>query len=131
MVLPMSNYNGVWFNPPAPVAHVTLRDPDNGRTIENVPVLLDTGADVTLLPRSFVKQLGANLLPDTQYETIGFDGNSSLSDVVGLEMVFLERTFRGRFLLIDQEWGIIGRNVLNSLMLLFDGRNLEWKQHRP
>lgn len=126
----MTNYNDAWSNPPAPVAFVTLRDSNGGGTIENVPMLLDTGTDVTLLPRALVEQLGVNLVPNAQYETIGFDGRIRLSNVVALEMLFLEKTFRGRFLLSEQEWGIIGRNILNSLTLLFDGRRLEWREHR-
>jgi hypothetical protein len=42
--------------------------------------------------------------------------------------VFLDRTFRGQFLLIDQGWGVIGRNVLNFLSLLFDGPSQTWQQ---
>jgi hypothetical protein len=39
---------------------------------------------------------------------------------------FSIRRFRGQFLLIDQDLGIIGRNVLNFVSLLFDGPRLTW-----
>jgi len=48
----MPEYNASLFTPPAPVARVTLRNQDNGSTISDVPMLLDTGADVTLIPES-------------------------------------------------------------------------------
>jgi predicted aspartyl protease len=123
----MPSYDGDLFSPPAPLVHVMLRNPDDGQVIADVPMLLDTGADVTLLLRMAVAQL--NISPDAQaqYEIIGFDGKASLSPVVELEMMFLEKTFRGRFLLLEQQWGIIGRIVLNSLALLFNGPSLVWE----
>jgi len=45
-------------------------------------------------------------------------------------MIFLNRTFRGRFLLIDQEWGVMGRDILNLVSLLLDGPNLTWSEHK-
>ena len=45
--------------------------------------------------------------------------------------VFGRRIFRGQFLLIDQPIGILGRNILNEVSLLFDGPRLEWTEYRP
>src|SRR5262249_56398454 len=48
------------FNPPAPVARVSLRVHANGKIVTDVPMLIDSGADVTLLPRARVDDhLGA------------------------------------------------------------------------
>jgi len=55
----MPPYDGNLFSPPAPVASVTLRDPRTGASAANVPMLLDSGADVTLIPKSSVNRLGA------------------------------------------------------------------------
>ena len=52
----MPNYESTSFVPPAPVASVTVRNIETGRMIDSVPLLLDTGADVTLLPRSAGKR---------------------------------------------------------------------------
>ena len=46
----MTRYDASRFDPPAPVAEVTLRSPDGARTVSGILLLLDTGADVTLLP---------------------------------------------------------------------------------
>lgn len=67
---------------------------------------------------------------DEEYELMGFDGSRSLAQVVRLDLVFLKKTFKGRFLLIDQEWGLLGRDVLNHLPLLFDGPQLQWGELR-
>src|SRR5712691_13510208 len=58
----MPNYDASHFDPPAPVVYVTLRYPHSGATVSNVQLLLDTGADVTILPRMVVERLGVPLL---------------------------------------------------------------------
>jgi len=89
-------------------------------------MLLDTGADVSLVPQTCVDQLGLVPLMDRSYELVGFDGTASFSPVVRLELSFEGRSFRGQFLLTDQGYGVLGRNVLNALPLLLDGPRLTW-----
>jgi hypothetical protein len=127
----MPAYDRTWFDPPAPVARVTVRSPDTGATMSGVPMLLDSGADVMLLPAEVTKSLGLTSLAGKQYELVGFDGSTSLASVVRLELIFGRRTFRGQFALIDQAWGILGRNVLNAVALLLDGPNLVWSESDP
>jgi predicted aspartyl protease len=91
----MPNYDASHFDPPAPVARVTLRNPHNGATVSDVLLLLDTGADVTLLPRMAVERLGVPLLANQRYELTGFDGSKSFAPVVMLDTSFLQLAFRG------------------------------------
>lgn len=126
----MAAYDTTLFDPPAPLAKVTLRKPGSSDTLSDVPMLLDSGADVTLIPGAFAEELGLSLEPDEAYELMGFDGSRSFAPVVRLEMIFSNKVFRGRFLLIDQEWGIIGRDILNLLSLLLNGPDLTWDEHR-
>jgi len=126
----MMTYNAESFNPPAPVAEVTLRNPQSRKAINRVPMLLDSGADVSLVPSVFVSRLGINTASNEAYELMGFDGTISVASVVRLEMLFVGKTFRGRFLLIDQEAGVIGRDILNLLTLVFDGPNLRWYEQK-
>ena len=122
----MPAYDGNLFDPPAPLAKVTLRRPLSGTVVAEVPMLLDTGADVTLLPQSFVEQLGVSIDVRQGYELTGFDGSVSTAACVEAELVLLSRTFKGQFLVINQDWGIVGRDVLNHLPMLFDGPRLTW-----
>jgi hypothetical protein len=126
----MPAYERSWFEPPAPVANVTLRNPANDLTVVNIPLLLDTGADVTLLPQSALIQLGLLETVSRHYELVGFDGTRSLAAAYTLELSFCRRSFRGQFLSVDQEWGILGRNVLNAVPLLLDGPSSQWDEHR-
>jgi predicted aspartyl protease len=127
----MPKYDNVHFDPPAPSARVILRSPQSGATVSDVPMLIDTGADVTLLPRLAVDRLGLTPLAEQGSELTGFDGSKQLAPTVELDVIFLRRRFQGRFVLIDDECGILGRNVLNHLTLLFDGPRKEWSEHVP
>jgi hypothetical protein len=126
----MPRYDTGQFDPPAPLTRVTLRNPDTGTTSSDVPMLLDTGADVSLIPRTSLKILDLITSQDRLYELKSFDGSTSYASVVQIELIFCNRTFRGQFLVINQAWGILGRNVLNALSLVFDGPNLSWDEKR-
>ena len=79
----MPVYDGNRFEPPAPVARVNLRHPSGGQVVE-ILMLLDSGADVTLLPRRPVESLGVPVESGRRYSLIGFDGTATLSSVVRL-----------------------------------------------
>jgi hypothetical protein len=121
-------YDAVRFDPPAPLALVTVKSERLGIEIHDVPMLLDTGADVSLLPRSHVAAL---LSPGArQYELEAFDGTKSTAPAITAELRFLGKSFRGEFLLIDGWHGVLGRNVLNNLSLLLDGPSRRWTDQR-
>ncbi len=122
----MPNYESESFTPPAPLAKVILRNIETGAELSDVPMLLDTGADATLIPKEVAELLGVAALTDQQYQLVGFDGSPSFAEVVQVALVFQGKVFRGQFLLIEQEWGILGRNILNVFPLLFDGPRLVW-----
>jgi len=126
-----TRYDLEHFNPPAPVVQVTLRNPESGKMVSDIPLLLDTGADVTLLPRAMVVSIGVSILADQQYELVGFNGNKSSSNVVILDMIFLKRVFRGRYLLIEEEYGILGRDIINHVVILLDGPKQQWSEYTP
>jgi hypothetical protein len=123
----MPKYDGTHFSPPAPTALVSLVHPDTGRILDDVSMLLDTGADITLVPAEALQDLGIELLPDS-YALEGFNGTSVTAPAAYLDLRFLGRTFRGRFLAIDEKTGILGRNVLSHLPLLLDGPRLYWRE---
>lgn len=127
----MPSYDASYFDPPDPVAQVTLRNPHSGATVSDVLLLVDTGADITLLPRIAVESLGVPLLAGQQYELMSFDGSKSFAPVVMLDVLFLKHAFRGRYLLIEEERGIMGRDILNHMIVLLDGPRQQWSEHAP
>lgn len=123
----MPAYDSALFSPPAPVARVTLRNPSTGATLADIPMLIDSGADVTLLPQASVELLGIVADANTTYELTGFDGSQSSALAVRADLLFQHKTFKGEFLLINQEVGYIGRDILNHLSLSLDGPSLNWE----
>jgi hypothetical protein len=126
----MPAYNDDRFVPAAPVARVSLRHPDSGESIADVLMLIDSGADATLLPRSAVASLGLTGTGE-RYQLVAFDGTTNESEAVRAVLVFLNKTFGGRFLQVESEVGVIGRNVLNRVRLVLDGPALNWEELPP
>lgn len=122
----MPDYDVENFKPPAPIAIVTIRSLQTGDNVSGVLMLLDTGADVTLLPRDRLSPLIEVDKLDRQYELEAFDGTTSTAPVVQMELLMLGKSFRGQFLLVDAEYGILGRNILNSLNLSLRGPERTW-----
>lgn len=123
----MPAYDDSRFSPPAPVVHLTLRCPRTGETQTDIPMLIDSGADVSLLPKAVVDSLNLER-SETKYQLLAFDGELSISEAVLDELLFLGRIFKGQFLIVDQAVGIVGRNVLNHVSLLLDGPSLQWDE---
>jgi len=124
----MPEYDDIRFIPPAPVALVAVRNSSGSASVSDVPMLVDSGADVTLLPRSAAEQAGLPIDLQAAYELMSFDGRRSSAQSVHGDLVFLTRTFRGRFLLTEDPCGILGRDILNHVSLLLDGPNRYWQE---
>lgn len=99
--------------------------------VSDVLLLLDTGADITLLPRMMVEQIGVMALTDQRYELMGFDGSKSFAPAVTLDLLFLGYAFHGQYLLIEEEHEIMGRDILKHIALLLDGPRERWSEHSP
>ena len=114
------------FAPPAPVAAINLRSIDRRKRVSNVAMFIDSGADVTFLPASAVNQLG---LPNQgDREVTAFDGSESVAGSVECELLFLGQVYRGVYLIVDDQYGLLGRDVLNHVSLLLDGPGLTWHE---
>lgn len=85
----MPRYSSEGFDPPAPIALVEIRNRGTGQTIANVPMLMDTGADVTLVPQAALDQLQLTPEGGTAYELAGFSGERLVLAAVQLDLIFL------------------------------------------
>jgi hypothetical protein len=88
-------------------------------------MVLDSGADISALPRGVVDALA--LAPgDRAYEVMAYDNTVRECLSVRAEVVFLRGHFTGQFVVLDQEVGVLGRNILNHFVVTLDGPHLEW-----
>jgi hypothetical protein len=114
------------FLPPAPVARVALCAIDGQQTVEDVPMLMDTGADMSLVPIAAASFLGIPPDPSLALPLEAFDGTRSEGHLVELDLIFCDYRFRGRYVLTNAVRGLLGRDVLNHLRILLDGPRRGW-----
>lgn len=111
------------FQPPAPVIRVLVVGPAGSHA--DVPLVIDSGADVSVVPLGAASAVGAPITRSTT--AIQFlAGEEIVLDQADLAVEFLRYRFRGAFLVVDSTYGIVGRNILNALRLTLDGPELEW-----
>ena len=120
----MPAYEGKGFFPPAPVIAARLRGPDS-RAVSDMRMLIDTGADVTVLPLQAAYAVGAIAQP-SPVPVQFYSGEAVTYLQADLSLEFLRYRFRGLFLLAESEYGVLGRNVLNQLLVTLDGPMLIW-----
>lgn len=128
-------YGSRW-EPPAPAVQVRLADSAEGAHREYV-ALLDTGADVTVVPRIVVDDL--TLLQVGRMRFDAFSGGRSVRSACGVYRVHMELAGRviGYIQVAEHEFApgddymIIGRDVLNRFVGLFDGPSLRGELAAP
>jgi predicted aspartyl protease len=119
-------YESDGFDPAAPIARVDWKNLETGSIISDIRMLVDTGAESTLVPRSVVSQLGLVPNENQSYKLIGFDGSTSYACTVLLMLLLGRVRVQADFPVIDQDYGILGRDVLNLIRLDLDGPHLIW-----
>lgn len=121
------------YDPPAPTAHVFFERVGTGRDTARIEahMLIDTGADISLIPRAVVDAIDATPTGRTM-RVRSFDGHESDRDVIAASMHVDKYRMNVEFLLHDvgETTGIIGRNILNLLYVVLDGPTAVWSFSR-
>lgn len=73
----MPSYDRVGFDPPAPTAQVVFQVTDSESSVPDVSMLIDTGADISVVPLWVINALELDPISGTAYDTTAFDGNIS------------------------------------------------------
>lgn len=120
----MPEYEAEAWEPPAPIVRATVRGPW-GTTAVDVPMLIDTGSDVSVVPQAVVEAVGA-AMSASRVPIEFYGGAGDAWDEAHLSVEFARYRFEGLFLVAESSYGILGRNVLNLLALTFDGPQLTW-----
>lgn len=120
----MPRYETEGFQPPAAVVRAGVRGP-GGLVLPNVPLLIDTGADVSVIPLGVAEAVGATI--ELSRVLVRFySGTGETLNQAELSVEFARYRFEGQFLVAESEYGILGRNILNALSLTLDGPQLRW-----
>jgi predicted aspartyl protease len=108
------------LDPPAPVVPVRVA----GRVSEHavmLPMLVDTGADATLVPARIVHRLGLPLVDVVAVS--GVDGLKQRATVHLASVELAELRVNARIIAFADE-AILGRDVLNQSIVTLDGPGL-------
>ncbi len=109
---------------PAPFVHVALRHPDGAAVLEEVPALVDSGADRTVIPLHYVGELG--LVQMGQLAIAGFGGQITHSPTYLAEVTIRKvKPVVVKVLASEGEFYVLlGRDVLNHFRVVLDGPKL-------
>lgn len=111
-------------NPPAPFIYVTLRNPQTGAELQDVPAQLDTAADRTLLPDDLVHTLGLPQLSTIPIGGVGGFVQAMPSYLIQMRIHNLPAQTVEVVADPDESWVLLGRDVLNAHRIVLDGPRL-------
>ncbi|MGB0388283.1 MAG: aspartyl protease family protein [Ardenticatenaceae bacterium] len=108
------------YDPPAPVIEIKVRSTGR-KNFGSLTALIDSGADATMIPIDVLKQVGARYLRTLQMR--GITGLASRVDTYLVVVRIGPHTIYGirAIAMPPHSEGIIGRDVLNQLVVTLNG----------
>ncbi len=118
--MPKQPYNNE-VTPPIPDLEIILGLPQATETLGPFRAIVDSGADATLVPIEILKQLGAQSWDEAILRGPWGEGRRIYTYIV--DVCICEQIFPGIEVVGDTlgETIVLGRNLLNKLILLLDG----------
>jgi predicted aspartyl protease len=105
-------------HPPAPALSVTIRNPSDEQKQMTVVALVDTGADITILPEACIDLIGGK--PGADCEVYTVEGYLGIRRTYFLHLEVAGVTRLKQVLEVGGQV-ILGRNLLNELKIELDG----------
>ena len=109
------------YTPPIPALEIGLEDPDGEQTIGPLTAVLDTGADISLIPITLLEQIKAPEQDEVRLRSHWGEATPFTTYLISIQVG--AETLPGIEVVGDlygQEV-LLGRDVLNKLLLLIDG----------
>jgi predicted aspartyl protease len=110
------------FAPPLPVLNIRISAPFEQPDTQTLSAIVDTGADGTLIPSVYLEQVGAIGVGDALLRSVL--GEVREVHLFEVDMHIDSLTLPGVLVAADDQGDdiLLGRNVLNKLILLLDGQ---------
>ncbi len=109
------------YFPPIPVFSVHLAPVGEAPQIGPLTAIVDTGADATIVPLKYLDEM--DIPADYPAQLRGPWGNARLVQVYTIDLIISDMRLPGLEIVGDEMGNevILGRNILNRLILLLDG----------
>ena len=129
----MSTSYDLSHSPPIPVLRLSLSAPAEAPRLGPVTAIVDTGADGTLIPSDYLEAIEA--IGSGEAILHGLLGETRAVQLFEVDIHLDSRILPGVIAVAD-DYGhdvVLGRNVLNRLILLLDGpgRQTDLVERRP
>jgi predicted aspartyl protease len=111
------------YHPPIPTLQITLGYPDESLKLGPFVAIIDTGADGTMIPQPYIDALDAPFIDDARIRSHWGEWRNVQIFAIDLGVGSLRLP---AIEVTGDDVGteiILGRNVLNKLRLLLDGRS--------
>jgi len=109
--------------PPAPFVHVELQNPFSDLAVSDLPALLDSGADRTVVPAKLARDLQLTAIRDIVVGGLGGAQHSLQTFRVLLQIRHNEPTRLEVIAHEGEPFILLGRDVLNQFRIVLDGPN--------
>ncbi len=109
------------YAPPAPVCQIYLGPGGDEANYGPYKALIDTGADISILPMDYLRQIGAPQVGRDRARSVWGDARSVGVYAVSFKLEGLH--IRALRVLADEQGDeiVLGRTVLNRLRIVLDG----------
>lgn len=121
----MPEYDTTTYKPPAPILEVIVSNPHKPE-VEGIPkeALIDSGAFMTAIPEDFVGEL--EIFPASEVSTKGYKEEEQTHLTYFVDVSFNGYSFYTEVLAVKRKNVLLGRDILNQLKVILDGKNLNF-----